>query len=72
MDFILIKMQQIMKLILLILKTEQFFGPALTQTIKVNKYRGEVIDSYTNATDEEMKQFNKAKRTKVWSKSRRQ
>lgn len=39
-------------------------GPALTQTIKVNKYRGEVIDSYTNATDEEMKQFNKAKEQK--------
>ncbi|OFP27817.1 hypothetical protein [Staphylococcus sp. HMSC068H08] len=39
-------------------------GPALTQTIKVNKYRGEVIDSYTNATDEEMKQFNEAKEQK--------
>ena len=36
-------------------------GPPLTQTIEVNKYRGEVIDSYTNATDEEMKQFNEAK-----------
>lgn len=39
-------------------------GPPLTQTIEVNKYRGEVIDSYTNATDEEMKQFNEAKKQK--------
>lgn len=39
-------------------------GPPLTQTIEVNKYQGEVIDSYTNATDEEMKQFNEAKKQK--------